>query len=189
MRNIIQTPLSRLHHPSPSRHGPLVQPASSSPGPSRASSSHALAARRRLGPVRPASILVYRGGHQAIELPAHRRVRPDRPFRLVLCAALGWFPLNNIGAWVGFVAIYLVTLAAITAGFTALYYVAPPAASTPPRRYREGRKRVGHRDGKPITSVTRRAFPARKARCRFGLKSALISVWKAPTVNYYIVLR
>ena len=35
---------------------------------------------------------------------------------LVLCAALGgWFPLDNIGAWVSFVAIYLVTLAAITA--------------------------------------------------------------------------
>lgn len=29
---------------------------------------------------------------------------------LVLCAALGgWFPLDNIGAWVSFVAIYLVT--------------------------------------------------------------------------------
>ena len=35
---------------------------------------------------------------------------------LVLCAALGgWFPLDNIGAWICFIAIYLVTLAAITA--------------------------------------------------------------------------
>ena len=42
---------------------------------------------------------------------------------LVLCAALGgWFPLDNIGAWVSFVAIYLVTLAAITAGYT-IYYL------------------------------------------------------------------
>lgn len=41
---------------------------------------------------------------------------------LALCAALGgWFPADNAGAWATFVAIYLVTLAAITAGYT-IYY-------------------------------------------------------------------
>lgn len=50
---------------------------------------------------------------------------------LVLCAALGgWFPLDNIGAWVSFVAIYLVTLPPSPPA-TLSTTVAPPAASTP----------------------------------------------------------
>lgn len=41
---------------------------------------------------------------------------------LAAAAALGgWFPADNAGAWVTFVVIYLVTLAAITAGYT-IYY-------------------------------------------------------------------
>ena len=60
---------------------------------------------------------------------------------LVLCAALGgWFPLDNIGAWVSFVAIYLVTLAAITAGYTIYYRRTAGSFDAALARYREGRK-------------------------------------------------
>lgn len=84
---------------------------------------------------------------------------------LVLCAALGgWFPLDNIGAWVSFVAIYLVTLAAITAGYTIYYrrtagsFDAALAATA-----KAGKSRPSRREA--ITSVLVRAFPARKAEC------------------------
>ena len=60
---------------------------------------------------------------------------------LVLCAALGgWFPLDNIGAWVSFVAIYLVALAAITAGYTLHYRRTVGSFDAALARYREGRK-------------------------------------------------
>ena len=60
---------------------------------------------------------------------------------LVLCAALGgWFPLDNIGAWVSFVAIYLVTLAAITAGYTIYYRRTAGSFDAALARYRESRK-------------------------------------------------
>ena len=60
---------------------------------------------------------------------------------LALCAALGgWFPLDNIGAWVSFVAIYLVTLAAITAGYTIYYRRTAGSFDAALARYREGRK-------------------------------------------------
>ena len=66
---------------------------------------------------------------------------------LVLCAALGgWFPLDNIGAWVSFVAIYLVTLAAITAGYTIYYRQLRRRPRPLPRRP----ERVGHRDEKRL---------------------------------------
>lgn len=60
---------------------------------------------------------------------------------LVLCAALGgWFPLDNIGAWVSFVIIYLVTLAAITTGYTLHYRRTASSFDAALARYREGRK-------------------------------------------------
>lgn len=60
---------------------------------------------------------------------------------LVLCAALGgWFPLDNIGAWVSFVAIYLVALAAITAGYTLHYRRTAGSFDAALTRYRESRK-------------------------------------------------
>lgn len=60
---------------------------------------------------------------------------------LVLCAALGgWFPLDNIGAWASFVIIYLVTLAAITTGYTLYYRRTASSFDAALARYREGRK-------------------------------------------------
>ena len=60
---------------------------------------------------------------------------------LVLCAALGgWFPLDNIGAWICFIAIYLVTLAAITAGYTLYYRRTAGSFDAALARYRESRK-------------------------------------------------
>lgn len=60
---------------------------------------------------------------------------------LVLCAALGgWFPLDNIGTWVSFVIIYLVTLAAITTGYTLYYRRTASSFDAALARYREGRK-------------------------------------------------
>ena len=54
---------------------------------------------------------------------------------LVLCAALGgWFPLDN------FAAIYLVALAAITAGYTLHYRRTAGSFDAALARYREGRK-------------------------------------------------
>lgn len=60
---------------------------------------------------------------------------------LVLCAALGsWFPLDNIGAWLSFVIIYLVTLAVITAGYTIHYRRTAGSFDAALARYREDRK-------------------------------------------------
>lgn len=60
---------------------------------------------------------------------------------LILCAALGgWFPLDNIGAWISFVIIYLVTLAATTAGYTVYYRRTTGSFDAALARYREGRK-------------------------------------------------
>ena len=59
---------------------------------------------------------------------------------LALCAALGgWFPVDNAGAWVTFVAIYLVTMAAITAGYTLHYRRTAGSFDAALARYREGR--------------------------------------------------
>lgn len=166
MRNIVKSAFVRCLHHLHRRHGPLVHSRPHLRRARRGHRHHALAARRRLGPVRPAGILVYRGGHRAIELPrTHRRVRPDgpsgaRPVR----RARRLVPLDNIGAWVSFVAIYLVTLAAITAGYTIYYrrtagsFDAALAATA-----KAGKSRPSRREA--ITSVLVRAFPARKAEC------------------------
>lgn len=59
---------------------------------------------------------------------------------LVLCAALGgWFPLDNIGAWVTFVIIYLVILAIITCGYTIYYRRTVGSFDAALARYREDR--------------------------------------------------
>lgn len=60
---------------------------------------------------------------------------------LILCAALGgWFPLDNVGAWVSFVVIYLVTLAAITTGYTLYYRRTAGSFDAALARYREDRE-------------------------------------------------
>ncbi len=56
------------------------------------------------------------------------------------CAAAGgWFPVSNAGAWVTFVAIYLATLIAITAGYTLHYRRTAGSFDAALARYREGR--------------------------------------------------
>ena len=82
-------------------------------------------------------------------------VRPSYPARiagygltalpaLALCAALGgWFPADNAGAWVTFVAIYLVTLAAITAGYTVYYRRTVGNFDAALARYRAEREQRG----------------------------------------------
>ena len=109
---------------------------------------------------------------------------------LVLCAALGgWFPLDNIGAWVSFVAIYLVTLAAITAVFTFFFRRSAGSCDAAFARYRVCRNEYAIATRSDYVGPRPR-FPRPEGRVRrFSRKSALISVWKAPTVNYYIVLR
>ena len=91
-------------------------------------------------------------GLQAFWFTEVALTRPSYPVRiagfgltglpaLVLCAALGgWFPLDNICAWVSFVAIYLVTLTAITAGYTIYYRRTAGSFDAALARYREGRK-------------------------------------------------
>lgn len=60
---------------------------------------------------------------------------------LILCAALGrWFPLDNLGAWISFVVIYLVTLAAITTGYTIYYRRTAGSFDAALARYRERRE-------------------------------------------------
>lgn len=60
---------------------------------------------------------------------------------LALCAALGgWFPLENAGAWVSFVVIYLVATALITAGYTLYYRLTVGSFDAALARYRESRK-------------------------------------------------
>ena len=82
-------------------------------------------------------------------------VRPSYPARiagygltalpaLALCAALGgWFPADNAGAWVTFVAIYLITLAAITAGYTVYYRRTVGSFDAALARYRAEREQRG----------------------------------------------
>ena len=59
---------------------------------------------------------------------------------LAACATLGrWFPVDNAGAWITFVAIYLVTMAAITAGYTLHYRRTAGSFDAALARYRAGR--------------------------------------------------
>lgn len=60
---------------------------------------------------------------------------------LALCAAVGgWFPLDNPGAWISFVVIYLVLTALITAGYTLYYRRTVGSFDAALARYRESRK-------------------------------------------------
>jgi hypothetical protein len=59
---------------------------------------------------------------------------------LALCAAAGgWFPVDNLGAWITFAVIYLVTLGAITAGYTLHYRRTVGSFDAALARYREKR--------------------------------------------------
>ena len=63
---------------------------------------------------------------------------------LAAAAALGgWFPADNAGAWVTFVAIYLATLAAITAGYTIYYRRTAGSFDAALARYRTEHGRRG----------------------------------------------
>lgn len=81
--------------------------------------------------------------------------RPSYPMRiagfgltalpaLAAAAALGgWFPTDNAGAWVTFVAIYLVTLAAITVGYTIYYRRTTGSFDAALARYRAEHEQQG----------------------------------------------
>lgn len=63
---------------------------------------------------------------------------------LAAAAALGgWFPADNGGAWITFLAIYLITLAAITVGYTLYYRRTAGSFDAALARYREGRGQRG----------------------------------------------
>lgn len=63
---------------------------------------------------------------------------------LAAAAALGgWFPADNAGAWVTFLVIYLVTLAAITAGYTIYYRRTAGSFDAALARYRAEHGRRG----------------------------------------------
>lgn len=59
---------------------------------------------------------------------------------LALCAALGhWVPLDDPGAWISFVVVYLVVTAAITAGYTLYFRRTAGSYDDAMARYRERR--------------------------------------------------
>lgn len=63
---------------------------------------------------------------------------------LAAAAALGgWFPADNADAWVTFVAIYLTTLAAITAGYTIYYRRTAGSFDAALARYRAEHEQQG----------------------------------------------
>ena len=60
---------------------------------------------------------------------------------LVLCAWVGkWFPMDTPGVWIVFVAIYLLVLAGMTAGYTAYFKKTAGSYDAALARYREQRK-------------------------------------------------
>lgn len=61
---------------------------------------------------------------------------------LALCALGGqWFPVDTLGAWIGFVVVYLFILAGMTAGYTVYYKKTAGGYDEALARYREQNRR------------------------------------------------